>query len=640
MKINFQYFAVKYVASVVGYTDEEAQLVSSMCQFISDNNQDAKIYTNYASLSQGIIDNNLFTGSGDHCTVPLLLTALESYDDLKALSDKDLQEKILIPFEYFPAYQIEEDTDYLVKPISDIGDNDLFAKFFKDAKDLYSTPEENGPEGSSLTHPQKNALVRLGILMHILSNTFIHEPFNGYTADKNALILNEAYNSVTYENITSHYTPDKYKDYPNVGSVRLGGADSDYCVQFFAQNTIDKRKSLTRVNEPIFKKAGRGVYNFLMLFKNKRPSQQDWENSVYPNLQKALNTSCTSINDLQEWWSKVTPFQYHYEAEACKASLVRLEDLNNPEKQGYFDFLVTVDHIRKSVIKSGGVSMETHGFSTAQISCEVENPNFDGTDLTVNTNVSISKKLDCIGVVLTVIEAPSGIQIVTKEQQFKNASKFKMDFTLPIPLDNKEYDLNIDFSWKENGINKSFTYSDSLKIKGNNSIIATKNLVHPCSSTGKEVVQVINGTDSGIGNYKYPLNDNYTAQDGSQQLDLYLPIEFELQLIEHYKILKLDNYSFTLKESPDKVLTYCNNKKYINTKVDKEAGSFRIKATEEWKNQILTKPYTLRKASLIFELDVQLEVISSDEEGYRIITLKSKDGAPLSKNIDFLWNFQ
>lgn len=638
MKINFQYFAVKYIACSVGYTETEAQLVASMCQFISDNYEDAALYTPFENLSEGIIENHLYSGGGDKCKVSLLLTALENYDDVALLNDKKIQEDRFIPFDYFPAQQIVGNKDYSVKSIKALEDNDLFEGLFKDAKKLYHAYDEEGLDPNVLIPERKNALVRLGVLMHILVNTFVNEPFNGYLSNKNSVMLLEALDSLTYENITSSYKPEKYANYPYVGSFRLGGVQNDYNVQYYAQNMVDKRKKINCRNNPVFINAGQSVYGFLMLFKNKKPSQQEWENSVKPKLEMGLNSSYTSTEDLIKWWANTTPFKYYYDSMVCKSSLVKLDEALKPEEQGYFDFLLTLDHIRKSVIYNGGRKMKINESSTTKVSCDVEKANFDGTVFTVTTNISTSVKLDSISVELTVMDSVTGKELFTDIQKFKNTSKFKMLFTLPIPLDDHGYDMVFDFSWKEKGIVQEDTYAHTIQIKGNDTIIATKDLIHPCSTSGNEVVQVINGTDSAIGDYKYPLNDNYTNQQGVEQMDVFLPVEFQLQLAESYRIFKLINCNVAIKGSGAE-LAYCNNKKYIDIKVNKESGNLIACYTEEWKNHFQTKPFSSHRASLLFEIDVALEVISSDEEGYRHITLKNSQGEPMTKKIDFLWGY-
>lgn len=658
MNINFHYFTLKFIASRSGYTPEEAQLIASTCQFVNDNNIDIPMYLKKSQLSEEIIKRNLYTlapdKGADMCKVPILLTALDSdLDDAafqEALKVTANEEDLLIPFYYFPEYQIEENTDYEVTAITSLQSNDVFKNLFNVVRGMYDTTLHD--RGLGKVTPEKiNALRRLGILMHIASDSFVYDPFNGYASDVNAWKLVEAKDVKTYNIITDRYNPDKYSKYPNVGKYRTGGVNDDYNVQFVMQNKKNMR-SCTRNNNDRYYKAAQAVYKLLKNFKGLEPNPTEWRDNIQDVLLKGWDTDKKSYADLKAHWEKVTQLSspneqsinasnsidFNYDADVVRQTIADYDVTVKPESQSYFDFILMVDDTRKAVIYKEASQMDLRSVENGIITCNISEPQFWGDIYTLKVDATLTTKIDSLAMIVTVMDTKTQVHIYTNTYQYKNTLNIGEKVSLAIPENDEDLMIRVDFGWRDVKGPQKKGFSKEYSVVGNANVLTSQTLIHPVSKTGRPVIQVVNGTDSFTADYNYPMNAMYISQEGPQELDLFTPIDFKFTLNEMFKITEISTVDIHLIDSSGKNFKYCNNSKFISiTKAD-DGGELHLHAESEWKNRILTEKYPASIAKMTFEINILLEVSSEKEEGFRNVLVTTKKDTKLVNTIEYMWN--
>lgn len=638
MKIDFHYFTVKYIASSLGYREDEAQWIAAACQFINDNHQDAAIYLPRNQVSEAIKKRDLCqedpSKGPNVCKIPLLLSALEDESRFDDLKNRKIQEQILIPYYYFSDSVVEDGDDYRVSPIKTLQSSDNFRLLFQRAADQYRTYEK----AETLTPRALQALRRLGVLLHIASDSFAYEPFNGYLSDVNHWTIKEVKDTRTFNNITEQYDPQKYGAYPDVGKFRTDGVSDDYNVQFIL--TVDKSPvSYTRINNDCFAKAAKAVYGFLCNFRGEDPSDQNWRDNLLPMLTKGWNTDSHNYDDLKKHWNTLTGFNYEYDADAVRQSIVDIETHVEPDQQSYFDFLLMLQDVRDAVM--GKLKEESlllsNGSSTNAISCEVSDPSFAGDSYEITVTSSLTTKVDSLTMLVSIFDTDTQQQIATRPFTYKNIKNISEKVTLHIPVQNQNLLAQIDFSWLEEHDRKK-SFKKEYKVIGNGSIVEKQEIKLPLSKSNRPTIQIVNGTESVSADYNYPLNAMYISQDGVALLDLYTPIELEWKLADGFNMLDYDNLKMSLILPKGQVFTYCNNSKYVSLKMDTITGIIHLKAAEEWKNRISVKDFNASIARMKLQIEVTLEVSSSKEDGYRSIMVNTDMDGSLVTEIELLWN--
>lgn len=643
MKLDFHYFTMKFIASRVGFSEQEAQLIASTCQFINDNHQRAALYLPKEQVSKSIIERGLCeddpSKGPDMCKIPLLLSALEPDNVVESLKEESSQLDILIPFYYFPDQATDKDdpffdkTQYRVTPIETLQSNEDFTAMFQHAKEQYANSNSNDSAEA------RQALRRLGVLLHIASDSFAYVPFNGYMSDVNQWTIEEVLDTRTFTNITDQYDSQKYATYPNVGKYRTNGVSEDYNRQFLL--TVEKQpRSFIRINNDYFVKAAWTVYSFLSYFRGMTPSEQEWRDNIHALLKDCWNTDSYQYDKLKQHWSKLTSLSYDYDEDAVRQSIVDIDSSLKPDQQGYFDFLLMLQDVKDAVkekLEEDDVMLTTEDWGTADMTCDISEPNFNGDTYDLTLTAGFPNKVSTLVVLVSIMDTNKQEQIMSDTFTYKNIKSVYEKITLKIPSNDQNLLAKIDFAWRdETKMKKSF--NKEYTVIGNAAIISQLTMIEPHSKTNRPSIQIVNGSTSVSADYNYPMNAMYISQEGIAQLDLYAPIDLQLKLADGFKLLDYDNLSISLKPSNSQVIKYCNNSKFISLKTDKDTGIIHIQATEEWKNRIQVKDYSSSIARLKLQIRVTLEVSSLEEDGYRSIVVDTLSDGSLITDLEYMWN--
>lgn len=631
MKLNFHYFTIKFIASRSGYSEQDAQLIAATCQFINDNHQSSALYLAEDLVSEAIKKRGLCQEDGDQYKIPLLLSALEDLNNFDALNNKKNQEQILIPFYYFSDTVVDDETDYRVSPIKSLQSSESFNRLFLHAQDKYRS------KSASDSPDAVQALRRLGVLLHIASDTFSYVPFNGYKSDVNKWTIKEVKDTRTFATITDRYEPQKYAAYPNVGKFRTGGLSDDYNVQFIL--TLDKTaKSYTRINNDSYAHAARAVYGFLSNFRGAEPSDQDWNNNLLPMLIQCWNTDAQKYDDLKQHWTSKTGLTYEYNADTVRSAIKSWDADLKPDQQGYFDFLLMLQDVKDAVIpiEEEAQPMLTAGESSlAAITCDFSEPIFNGDYYELSFSASLPTKLPSVTAIVSVLDTDTE-QNVSTTYSYKNTNSINEKLTpFKIPDSNKNLNINIEFHWKDDKGPRKKAFQNDYTIIGNATILAEQQLIEPRSKNDRPAIQIVHGSASATADYNYPFNAMYISQDNNAQLDLYAPIHLQLKLVDGYSMLDYHDLSIVMTTPDGHEYKYCNNSKFI--RLTEETGHIVLKAVEEWKNRISTTDFHDHTVSLKLVIRVTLEVSSAQESGYRNIVVDTSVDDKLVMDIHNLW---
>lgn len=644
MNINFLYFTVKYIASRSGYTDPEAQSIAAACQFIADNNQDVPVYLKKDRLSEAIKQRHLYQNEPskgpDMCKVPLLLSAIDAESDTDAwkaeLTNVHNQKERLIPFDYFTDSALtddgeEDNTDYRVHPIQTLQSSEAFARLFRAAAKRYRPVSD--PDSTQ-------ALRRLGVLLHIVSNSFAYVPFNGYAGDVNDWTIVEVKDSRTFADITDRYKLAKDQTYPKVGHFRTGRVCDDYNIQFILKNNT-LMNSHTRLSNDYFAKTAKALYGFLCQFRGQSPSDTDWRDNVLPSLIQGWNTDAGSYADLQKHWSEATGVTYGYDENAVRQSIVDLDSALKPDQQGYFDFLLMIQDVRDTVLGKlkGAEDMQSENQNGAGgWNIAVSPPNFAGDDYELSFAAALPAKLDSLALIATVIDTNTQEQIKSQTYTYKSVKSIAEKMRLSIPDDDQQLTARLVFVWSTEKGRQQKTFVQDYAVRGNSSVLAQLDRIHPVSRTGRPAIQIVNGTPSETADYNYPLNAMYIDQDSVSRLDLYAPIELRMKLADGFKLLDYSDLQLTLTPPSGSALRYCNNSKFVSFKPDPDTGLLQLTAVEEWKNRLVASDFSASLAKMRLGIQFTLEVGSESEEGYRNVAIDTGRDAKLAVEIEYLWN--
>lgn len=218
MDINFHYFAVKRIARVAGFEEEEAQLIAEYSQFVDEYTDDHSYYINEVPEYAEILLNE----SGQFQAVQ---TGFVSNLDYAALIRRENQINYLIPFHFMPHVASESrekvKETYQVKR-SVKGDHSIIS-------DMLEEEAATCRRYLSGTKERRQSLISLGVLLHVFADTYAHENFNGFAGDINAAKLLEAVTDMG-EDVIKQMEPSSVL--PPIGHGRVGLAPDATCVHF------------------------------------------------------------------------------------------------------------------------------------------------------------------------------------------------------------------------------------------------------------------------------------------------------------------------------------------------------------------------------------------------------------------------
>lgn len=326
MNINFHYYAVKALAVNAGFDEDDAQLISSYSQFVDDFDTYRLLYfkdvPNYAQylatkLPYGWAFNPVTTG-------------FNSFFDYARLSTERNQKRILIPFHFIPkrdlSYVPEDRKEYRVHPVN-LSENSLLQGLLEDAKNAYRD------------FANRESIIRIGTLMHILADTYAHQRFSGFWNWENHTYLEDAVDNITDKNITNSYSPNYYYYMPSIGHPNVSTAPDDSNVSFtiiqkFEPHEVFPYKATySRSNVLEYLKCSKVILNYLRDCKSQEPISDDEWQLLSENLEKGFLISNKNEEVFSNHWHSIFPdIVFKYSKKNLLTSQFTIENLANQEK--------------------------------------------------------------------------------------------------------------------------------------------------------------------------------------------------------------------------------------------------------------------------------------------------------------------
>lgn len=306
---GLHYFAVKTIALLAGFAEGDAQRIAEYSQFTGDQAAEGSI--SVSEIPEELQD--ICTRQGDHWDVPVYPTAMKDWNDLNEVRKKTVQEKILTPFHYYaPDVKAagEDDPGYRV----------VFnpARLQKSMREVVKAYQKavSGQDADL----QKACLMKLGMLMHILCDTYLHQNLCGIDNWRNNLTLIKANSDVSYADLTGRY---KWADGSGVtpaGHTQVKYVCNDSWVNYIYGYPLKKEDkkpytaTFTCRNDSGLLTACKVVYGILLDCLNRGPVDEGyWSSTVSPVLFDGFHQETRNFNQLVSTWTNRYPagnYQY------------------------------------------------------------------------------------------------------------------------------------------------------------------------------------------------------------------------------------------------------------------------------------------------------------------------------------------
>ncbi|MGE5329267.1 MAG: DUF6765 family protein [Deltaproteobacteria bacterium] len=359
MNIQFHYYIVRYLSSVLGFDDKNSRLIAQTSQFIDDSKEQIPVEFPESDVSEKIRERGLDFNAGNNVVVYIPKTIHSSFDDFAdfKIDNKDnICWTGLVPFHYTPDSPLKSQSGtekesclgYKIHSIKNynFNEHEIFKPLIDDAVNMYKSAKTE--------YDKIEAAVRIGAIAHMLADNYAHPYLNGFVSwinDTEALqVIN---GDVAGTDLTANYIlndAEKSK-ISKVGCYRMKTAMDDSFVKVtFSQPKVKNGPSVETHqtdNLKSFMDAAKCLYYFFRKITGKPDGEEAvWEGTYKPILRKMLSFRETDINKLNEAWEKECPdIEFSYSADDIKTKL---------GKSAYSDYLfsaaIVADDMRKSVI--------------------------------------------------------------------------------------------------------------------------------------------------------------------------------------------------------------------------------------------------------------------------------------------------
>lgn len=240
MNINFHYYAIKAAGKTAGLQEDQAQLLAEYSQFIDDFATKKTIKV-IGRIPQYVVDAGLVSGSARD-EIELVTTGFGTIWETIALSNESLQNRMLVPFHFIPVQRLAADNYNDPVTPARIGDASLIGGWVRDEIARYRGGDQN------------LVIQRLGMVLHIFSDTLAHQRFCGH--------WNKACNNYAVTRATSFQNPDSPRDVlrkytgkkglPAIGHTTVDHAPDDSDISFAMVHQNDPAKTYSRNNSGAF----------------------------------------------------------------------------------------------------------------------------------------------------------------------------------------------------------------------------------------------------------------------------------------------------------------------------------------------------------------------------------------------------
>lgn len=356
MNINLHYYAVKAIAVEAGMSDGEAQTIAQYCQFINDFTEPSKCYFHQVPdfAEEFVIEDPKGTYRLD-----CVITSYAGFSEAQ-MKNKDKEMETIVPFHY-PTPQalvsnpIIENRRCNIVRRTDMGESSLVSAA---AAELLKSHKES---------PAPDDEIRLGILLHLFTSTYMNQGFSGLNGWENMACLKDVVDGRNHVNISKDYITPEYistltAEESSVGNQVLKGVNEETYMQYSYSQAYTHGQAVqspdtyqifqSRNNVSLFLECLRQILEYLCKWSGGSLDPNGiWDRDQEKFRQGLLKTS---REDLKTEWKKIfNDINFQYTAK----DLMPQKETNNGGKEfytaddGFFYFQMASDGIRKTIVK-------------------------------------------------------------------------------------------------------------------------------------------------------------------------------------------------------------------------------------------------------------------------------------------------
>lgn len=335
MDIAYHYFAVKTLAVMAGFSDDDAQIIAENSQLVDDFDYTA--YWHCTNVPDYIKNNPSYDlcvmgGFFNPVQTGFLCDGLMGCTDYLYLAIERGQRFTCTPFHFICQNRDQiNKKEYRVTSVL-VNNDAIISDLLIDARDSFRG-EEVG------TRQWRKALMKIGMLLHIFADTVAHQMFSGFNAYVNLVELVNVKNNITGEDETEKYYTStiKYlnqlKNWTPKVTMAIGHMMLEHIPDLTHLSFAFKYKDgnyeeqiYTRDNTAEFVEISRRILNYLRSCLDLGEVSDDEWKEIATNLQKSFLTDISEdtseeamVEHLKEVWNYLE-CTYHYNSKEIKES--------------------------------------------------------------------------------------------------------------------------------------------------------------------------------------------------------------------------------------------------------------------------------------------------------------------------------
>lgn len=337
MDIAFHYFAVKSLAVLGGFPDEDAQIIASYSQMVDDFDYTA--YWNCTNVPDYIKNNPKYDlcvagGFFNPAQTGFLCDGLLGYTDYVNLVLERFQKFTCTPFHFiYEERRHIGSKEYRVVPAT-LNNGSIISNMLIEARKAYRAAEYG-------SKAWRKALMTIGVLLHIFADTVAHQMFSGFNANVNMMELVSVTNNITGQDETKKYNSiivkflKQLKNWapaitPAIGHMMLEHVPDLTHLSFTMKykDAGGREYTYSRSNTSEFIKISKEILNFLLSCNGQgEVPESHW--SIYrEQLREYFLTDISGdsneeavVAHLKKVWN-VSRCTYHYSSKEIKKSFV------------------------------------------------------------------------------------------------------------------------------------------------------------------------------------------------------------------------------------------------------------------------------------------------------------------------------
>ncbi len=355
MKKQFHYYAIRYLTSAMGFSDDVSSLIASISQFVDDSvlEDDTHSYQK-SDIPKEVIKRKLHKVDGDKLIIPVPKTALQTGTgdvEKKELLDEVNQKQCLVPFHYYPSVKTDSSQDYYVQPITDLN-HPLLKEIINNSIVQYKKAISQDTNSAGMSDDLITSAIYIGVITHVIADTYAHRFFNGFKSYINDTKILKIQENESMQDIGGQYpSPDVLVAKPQVGCARVGTTVDDLnVVVVFEQRTDDDPEGFRSGGHTVntskaFINAAYIMYKyFLRLLGQTDNNDVHWKGMYLPVISEMSKMRGKTDSDFVSLIKKKldSDIQCNYDALSTLCFLT-----NKAAFVG--EFAIAVDDVRKSI---------------------------------------------------------------------------------------------------------------------------------------------------------------------------------------------------------------------------------------------------------------------------------------------------